>query len=145
VSTRADHDPFFVVMRWATYTVGALIGLVGISIMGIWVYYDAEPWYDRTVIRQLVSGPRSAPWADTSSEAEKIFPNGMPRGTAATLLQANGFVCEGAKSESDGVHRLSCRRETQAFLCLDRYTVEIGFDGEERVKDRRASVYSACP
>jgi hypothetical protein len=132
--------------RWiARWMIGAALvfaGLCAVYVAGVCVDY-AEPWYDHNVIRQLASAPRrTAPWADLSEQAGAVFPDGTTYRAPVALLHANGFSCH--EGEAEAQQTLSCRREPHMPFCAGSYTVEPGFDRDERVSNRRASSYIVC-
>jgi hypothetical protein len=129
------------IARWMVNAALVLAGLCVVYVLAIWVYY-AEPWYDHDVIRQLASAPRIAPWGDASEQAAAIFPDGTTYRAPVALLSANGFSCH--EGEAEAQQTLSCRREPHLPLCAGSYTVELGFDRDERVTNRRASYSLVC-
>ena len=84
-------------------------------------------------------------WGDVSDEAARIFPDGMTRTAATTLLRGNGFTCtEGGPESGNGAQRLNCHREPHILFCAGHYDVALDFEAGERVRDRAASFYVAC-
>jgi hypothetical protein len=131
--------------RWiARWTLGAALGAIALGLVYVLVVliHSAEPWYDREVMERLAGGPADGLTRDASDRAAEVFPDGMTRAAAVSLLHANGFSCSEIADAARA--RLTCRREPHLILCAGTYTVELGFNHDGRVADRKASVYAVC-
>jgi hypothetical protein len=151
----------------------AILGLAGLLLaywIGSWLYREA-PWHSRDLLQAIASGPHSAPWSDATEKVAGFFPIGMDRESAAGLLKANGFSCtttappevrgfhaivtevQGGLAEvprspnaaNDVAEVLACGRASQEGVCQTRYSVAVYLARDQRVADRAASYYFACP
>jgi hypothetical protein len=130
------------IVHWAIGAVFALMGLFVVYHAGVWAYY-AQPWYNQDVIRQLGSGPRTAPWGDVSDRAVELFPDGMSGDVAITLLRRNGFSCNTAV-EASSDEGFICHRKAYTLVCNTDYDVELLLDQNRNVVGRKAKFYGAC-
>ena len=109
---------------------------IGLMIGGLWALLE-EPWYSDELVRQMGSGPHSAPWRDDTALAAKFLPHGMSRGAATTYLARNGFSCTGNT-------QLECERRKPGFACSATYTVHLSLNDADMVAGLKANSYMAC-
>jgi len=108
-------------------------GIAG--MIGSFMIYVAEPWYERALIAGLGAGvpvDQSYWQRDHSESVASVFPIHMSRTTATQMLDANGFNCL-AQTVA-----LNCERKPRA-LCARTYTVQVFFDQADAVIGSKAT------
>src|SRR4051794_30176925 len=114
VSIPSDAQDF---LRGLLVAIAVLAGLVAL----IWVY-SAEPWYSNQLLERMRGGGSQALGRDETSKISDLFPDGMSREAAVTLLNQNGFSCTPSGSTTEA-QELQCTRKRSHLVCNVSYGV----------------------
>src|SRR5881396_3183211 len=91
-------------LRYTAITAGTAASAAGL----LWLIW-AEPWYDRDLAEQMQCRADCAIRHDETSRIAHIFPVGMTRDAAMSILRRNGFGCENGRDQV-GATAIVCKR-----------------------------------
>src|SRR3954468_9999532 len=106
-----------IALRYAAIAVGTMVSVAGL----FWLTW-AEPWYDRDLVEQMRCRIGCAIRRDDTSRIAHIFPEGMTRDAAMTVLRRNGFGCENDRNPDSAV-AIICNRRDRGLVCTPHYTI----------------------